>query len=123
MSKLCSNLCEWLIVAHNTYHWSMEVFQCPNSVASNVDVIFQHTEQEIACVEELKDELELAHCEVQSLKQLMYGKDYLVTQKTKALDLSKVNITRTNSVWCPGHPGTIELEPIPHMCIVVGGNL
>ncbi|XP_053402522.1 uncharacterized protein LOC123548303 isoform X3 [Mercenaria mercenaria] len=49
----------------------------------------RNTEQEIAQTEVLKEELELAQCEVQSLKQLMYGKDYLVSQKTKALDLSK----------------------------------
>ncbi|XP_060567534.1 uncharacterized protein LOC132726265 isoform X2 [Ruditapes philippinarum] len=49
----------------------------------------RHTEQEISRTEGLKEELQLSQCEVQSLKQLMYGKDYLVTQKTKALDLSK----------------------------------
>lgn len=49
----------------------------------------RNTEQDIAKTEVLKEELKLAQCEVQSLKQLMYGKDYLVTQKTKALDLSK----------------------------------
>jgi len=43
----------------------------------------------------LKDDLELSQCEVLTLKRLMCGKDYLVTQRTRALDLSKVRTAGT----------------------------
>ncbi|KAL4235198.1 hypothetical protein ACF0H5_006836 [Mactra antiquata] len=49
----------------------------------------RYSEHEISRTEKLKQDLEMSQCEIQSLKCLMYGKDYLVTQKTKALDLSK----------------------------------
>ena len=38
----------------------------------------------------LEQELEIAQCEVATLKRLMQGKDGLVVQKSKALDLAKV---------------------------------
>ncbi|KAK3603789.1 hypothetical protein CHS0354_042790 [Potamilus streckersoni] len=37
----------------------------------------------------LREELEFARCEVATLKKLMMGKDYLVFQKSKALDVAK----------------------------------
>ena len=55
-----------------------------------VDFFLQNSEQQLAQTEILKEDLQLSQCEILSLKRLMYGKDYLVTQKTKALDLSKV---------------------------------
>jgi hypothetical protein len=73
----------------------------------------QHTEQEISRTEGLKEELQLSQCEVQSLKQLMYGKDYLVTQKTKALDLSKVTLF----LYAPRHNKTNVLRLHPRSLI------
>ena len=52
----------------------------------------QYTESEISLTERLKSELRDCQCEIHTLKKLMSGKDYLVVQKSKALDLSKVFI-------------------------------
>ena len=55
-------------------------------------VLFQTTEMEILLTEKLKAELHDCQCEIHTLKKLMSGKDYLVVQKSKALDLSKVSV-------------------------------
>ncbi|XP_069113570.1 putative leucine-rich repeat-containing protein DDB_G0290503 isoform X2 [Argopecten irradians] len=39
--------------------------------------------------ENMKEEMDIAQCEVSTLKKLLQGKDFLIVQKSKALDLSK----------------------------------
>ncbi|XP_052233513.1 neurofilament light polypeptide-like isoform X3 [Dreissena polymorpha] len=59
------------------------------------------TEYDITKAKTLKEDLEHSRYEVESLKMLMYGKDYLVSQKTKALDLSKEIISVLNDSLDP----------------------
>ena len=47
-------------------------------------------EQDVEQTERLKEELVITHNEVVALKRIMMGKDCLVIQKSKALDLAKV---------------------------------
>ncbi|XP_052815456.1 uncharacterized protein LOC128242367 isoform X3 [Mya arenaria] len=56
----------------------------------------RQTEHDVSQTQLLKDDLAVSQYEVQSLKHLMCGKDYLVTQRTKALDLSKEIISVLN---------------------------
>lgn len=47
-------------------------------------------EHKIEKAEKMEAELEMAQCEVQTLKKLLQGKDHLVIQKSRALDVAKV---------------------------------
>lgn len=47
-------------------------------------------EHKIEKAEKMEAELEMAQCEVHTLKKLLQGKDHLVIQKSKALDVAKV---------------------------------
>lgn len=47
-------------------------------------------EHKVAKAEKMETEMEMAKCEVQTLKRLLQGKDHLVIQKSKALDVAKV---------------------------------
>lgn len=51
-------------------------------------------EHKIEKAEKMEAELEMAQCEVQTLKKLLQGKDHLVIQKSKALDVAKVRTSR-----------------------------
>lgn len=51
-------------------------------------------EHKIEKAEKMEAELEMAQCEVQTLKKLLQGKDHLVIQKSKALDVAKVQTSR-----------------------------
>ncbi|XP_048751898.1 reticulocyte-binding protein homolog 2a-like isoform X3 [Ostrea edulis] len=46
-------------------------------------------EHKVAKAEKMETEMEMAKCEVQTLKRLLQGKDHLVIQKSKALDVAK----------------------------------
>lgn len=47
-------------------------------------------EHKIEKAKKMEAELEMAQCEVQTLKKLLQGKDHLVIQKSRALDVAKV---------------------------------
>ncbi|XP_061196947.1 filamin A-interacting protein 1-like [Saccostrea echinata] len=53
-------------------------------------------EYKVAKTEKLESELDMAQCEVQTLKRLLQGKDHLVIQKSKALDVAKDVIETMN---------------------------
>lgn len=51
---------------------------------------FQDVEQDVEQTEKLREDIVIAHNENVALKRIMLGKDCLVIQKSKALDLAKV---------------------------------
>lgn len=53
-------------------------------------------EHKIEKAEKMEAELEMAQCEVHTLKKLLQGKDHLVIQKSKALDVAKDVIETMN---------------------------
>lgn len=54
-------------------------------------------EQDVEQIDRLKEELVISHNEVVALKRIMMGKDCLVIQKSKALDLAKEVIATTKN--------------------------
>nr|XP_022343753.1 uncharacterized protein LOC111136891 isoform X4 [Crassostrea virginica] len=66
-------------------------------------------EHKVAKAEKMEAELEMAQCEVQTLKKLLQGKDQLVIQKSKALDVAKDVIETMNMSTDPGQIDKIIL--------------
>ena len=55
-----------------------------------ISISFQDVDHVTNSVQEMQTELNLTQCEVTTLKNLMAGKDMLVLQKCRALELAKV---------------------------------